>query len=164
VQTGSTVKKPGWYPNPYAGDETERYWDGHAWTWRARGVRWSAFWKRHRILGKLVRRVLWTLYTVLFVTSLLGDFFTYWDWGHVRTYATALVYLTAVVGLVLHTWDIRTLSPSFWKAFAFGFVGYLTAMTLSAPIVGEMFPWAVVTIDIPLYIALFRYAYRDWPE
>jgi len=161
VETGSKARKPGWYRNPLAGDEKLRYWDGRAWTFRTAGVRGSGFWKRHRIL---VKRVLWTLYTVLFVPPLLGAFFMYWDWGHVRTYVSALVYVTAIVALVLHTWDRRTLSPSFWKAFAFGFVGYLTAIGLSAPIEGEVFPWAVVTIDIPLYVALFRYAYRDWPE
>jgi Protein of unknown function (DUF2510) len=159
VEMGS-VAKPGWYPNPSDGKQL-RYWDGHRWTSRtADADESSSFWKRHRTF---VRRVLWTLYTVLFVFALLTASTT-WDWGNARPYVSALVYAAAVVALVLHTWDRRTLSTSFWKAFAFGFVGYLTALTLSTPVEGGMFPWSAVTLFIPLYVALFRYAYRTWPE
>ena len=158
METGSTAK-PGWYPNPSDGTKLH-YWDGYSWTSRTADIRESGFWKRHRIL----RRVLWTIYTVLLAAMLLGNFFMYWDWGVARTYVSALVYMTAAVALVLHTWDIRTLSTSFWKAVAFGFIGYLTGIFLSAPIEGEGVLWGMVTVLIPLYIALFRYAYRTWPE
>jgi hypothetical protein len=171
---------PGWYPDPW-GQHRGRFWDGADWTayvadeppgapppWapvapgqpaRTAAVRP----RRHHLAGRL----LWHLYAIPTTLALLASVAS-----EVQTLGAVgvfdlIVSAPSLVALYLHVWDKRVLSARFWKPYAFGMIAWdlvfnlLIAPPLSGQPLGlDYLPGAVVSL--PLYIALFRYAYRDW--
>jgi len=73
----------------------------------------------------------------------------------------------ALIALHLHVWDFKFLSATFWKPYAFAFLAWDLCYNLVLnPIqMGQGFkPVFLVlpAIASPLYVALFRYAFRSW--
>jgi len=69
--------------------------------------------------------------------------------------------------LHLHIWDKKALVASFWKPYVFIFYAWdLSFNILIEPVLsGKKFDpisFIVPLILLPFYIALFRYAFRQW--
>ena len=175
--------KPGWYPDPLRRHQL-RYWDGTRWTSDAADAgRWSldplppapltaggraessdSFWSRHHTA---VRRVLWSVYAIPLTVLSLGVILTSPP-INVLEVIDEILNIAALIVLYLHVWDRRTLPAAFWKVFAFGFMAWvLISVLVLFPAAGSPNddPWILIVplILLPLYIAQFRYAYRDWP-
>ena len=171
---------PGWYPDP-SGQHRGRFWNGSDWTayvvdepfgapppWapvapgrpaRAAAVRP----RRHHLAGRL----LWHLYaipsTLVLLASIVAEVQAM---GAVGVF-DLIVSAPSLVALYLHIWDKKVLSAAFWKPYAFGIVAWdlLFNLLIAPPLSGQRLgldylPGAVASL--PLYIAVFRYAYRDW--
>jgi len=160
---GVTVS-PGWYPDP-AGEKAYRYWDGATWTARAAQAHQVVKRRRRR---RWPRRVLWSLYaiplTVALVMSIAPEVR---EIGWLPATIDVIVSIPSLLGLYFHIWDRRTLGGSFWKPYAFFIIVWdvvgnlLVAPALSGDPVGGG-DVAGVLLFVPLYVALFLYAYRDW--
>jgi hypothetical protein len=115
-----------------------------------------------------LRRVLWNIYawpiTILLVALYYDTILQLGRLGIVDV----LISIPALVALHLHIWDKRVLSASFWKPYAFVLpVWDLALDLLLAPLVTEKNPGIIeqllgLCILVPLYVAVFRYAFRDW--
>ena len=121
---------------------------------------------------KIVRRVLWCIYawpiTLLLLSS---DFIEGYQYGVTCVVAFAvldfLISLPALAALHLHIWDRKLFNPTFWKIYTFGFYAWDLSFNLliEPAITGEKFdPARLIApiILIPFYVALFRYAFRQW--
>jgi len=171
VAHATSIPEPGWYPDPTARHQY-RYWGGEEWTAHCADdgqtcldslPGGSAAAKRPFPL----RRVLWCIYavplTAFGVVSFFGEVDSLGFVGVIDVLATAM----SLVVLQLHIWDKPVLQPSVWKAFAVGFIAWDLAFNLflEPAVSGTAFdPWALVApvVLIPLYVALFRYAFRSW--
>ena len=72
--------------------------------------------------------------------------------------------LPALIALHLHIWDVKLLSSGFWRPYAFIYFAWdvyynlvLNPMQFSKPVL-----MVLPLIALPLYIALCRYAFRNW--
>ena len=70
----------------------------------------------------------------------------------------------ALIALHLHIWDVKFLSSGFWKPYAIIYVAWdiyynmvINPMRLSVAVL-----LVVPLIALPLYVALWRYAFRHW--
>jgi hypothetical protein len=124
---------------------------------------------------KIARRILWNIYawpiTLLLVAgsflpgqNLNGNHiilaFVVLDW---------LISLPSLAAMHLHIWDKKLLNPSLWKIYTFVFYAWdlIYNLLIQPTITGEKFNKfsliGLVTL-IPLYVAVFRYAFRKWNE
>jgi general stress protein CsbA len=122
---------------------------------------------------KIVRRILWSIYAWPITLLLLGaSFFAgYHHSGTIITFAVLdfLISFPSIVAMHLHIWDKRLLNPTFWKTYTFVFYAWDLSFNLliQPTITGEKFdPYSLIVpiILIPFYVALFRYAFRQWNE
>jgi hypothetical protein len=114
---------------------------------------------------RILRRVLWCIYAwpvtlLALVPSSSSHHILFWT-------VDLLVSIPALVALHLHIWDKRILTPSVWKAYAFIFVACDLAYNLvlePAASHQRLDATAIVggVILLPLYVAVFRYAFRRW--
>ena len=163
ASVGVTVS-PGWYPDP-AGEKAYRYWDGAAWTARTAHAHQVVKRRRRR---RWPRRLLWSLYaiplTLATVTSIVPEASAI---GWLPATVDVVVSIPSLLGLYFHIWDRRTLSGRFWKPYAFFIVAWdVVGNLIVAPLLsgrpagaGDV---AGALFFVPLYVALFLYAYRDW--
>ncbi len=115
----------------------------------------------------ILRQVVWNLYgwpltLMLLVSSGLAAL----DLG-LLAIADAVLSIPSLVALHLHIWDKRILPSVVWKVYAFVFLAWqlLYGFFLEPAAAGEPFQAAdliVPLVMIPLLVAVFRYAFRDW--
>lgn len=115
-----------------------------------------------------MRRVLWNIYawpiTLFLVAVIVG--------GLVRRLDPLMaldsaISLPSLIALHLHIWDKKFLSARFWKLYAFVFLlwDWLFELLLKPMLSGAPFSpafLATLVILLPLYISVFRYAFRRW--
>jgi hypothetical protein len=111
-----------------------------------------------------MRRILWNIYAwPITVLMLLGMFF---ELRTLKVPAAVDVLLTvpALIALHMHVWGVRFLSGGFWKPFAFVYLAWdlYFNLVLDFMRLGEARFLIVLFFSLPLYVALFRYAFRDW--
>ncbi len=77
------------------------------------------------------------------------------------------ISVPSLVALHLHIWDKRFLPRTFWKAYAFilllwdwGFELLLKPLLLKTPF-SPLLLFHLILL-IPLYVSVFRYAFRNW--
>ncbi len=117
-----------------------------------------------------MRRVFWNLYawpiTLLLVSvsvlTLVSRFNT-------LSLLDGAITLPGLVALHCHIWDTRFLPGKFWRAYAFIFTLWdlLFNLVLEPWHSGERFKPVTLVVPIfllPLYIGIFRYAFRKWDQ
>jgi hypothetical protein len=118
--------------------------------------------------GDDMRRVIWNIYawpiTLFLVTVVAVGVVNKFDLLMILDLA---ISLPSLIALHLHIWDKRFLSPMFWKVYAFIFLlwDWLFELLLKPMLSGAPFSpllLATLVILLPLYISVFRYAFRDW--
>jgi hypothetical protein len=118
-------------------------------------------------MPKAVRRTLWMLYAAPF--SLLVVVATVMELNKRELWSAVdmVVSFPSWVALHLHIWDKRFLSAMFWRPYAFGAVIWDVIYNVYIDHPKEpqsRWIYLVILIFIPLYIALFRYAFRQWDD
>jgi len=76
--------------------------------------------------------------------------------------------IPALIALHLHVWDVRILSSTFWKPYAFAYC----AWDLYYNLVDPVHLWGgfklrlliLPVVALPMYVAVIRYAFREWSE
>ncbi len=111
-----------------------------------------------------MRRVLWDIYVwPITVLMLLGIFF---ELRTLRVLAAVDILLTlpALVALHMHVRGVRFLSARFWRPFAFVYLAWdiYFNLVLDFMRLGEARFLIVPVFSFPLYVAIFRYAFRHW--
>lgn len=172
-----TSPQPGWHPDPF-GRHQLRYWDGQAWSAHVSDDGTSSTdWPSppsvvplplevdpHRLT---LRRGLWLLYAVPMTGLLLSTVvLTVWK-PSPSTIVDVILSGPSLLALYLHIWDERRLSGVVWKSYAILFLGwelfgwlYLEPMESGRPFgTGSLIMIAAL---FPLYIAVLRYAFRNW--
>lgn len=115
----------------------------------------------------LLRQIVWNLYAwPLTLMLLVSSGFAVLDLGLVAI-ADAVLSIPSLIALHLHIWDKRIPPSIVWKVYAFAFLAWqlLYGFFLEPAVAGEPFQAADLTIPlfmIPLLVALFRYAFRNW--
>jgi hypothetical protein len=122
---------------------------------------------------KIIRRILWMLYAVPITLLIVpSDFMWMYQYGPAMfPFATLdfLMSFPSLVAIQLHIWDKQLFAPVFWKVYAFVFIGWdFTFNIFIAPaLTHEPFDPANLVyagLCVPLYVAVFRYAFRKWEE
>ena len=116
-----------------------------------------------------MRRIIWNIYAwPISVLVLLGFLF---ELSTLRALCALDVVLSipALVGLHLHVWDVKFLSSAFWRPYAFAFCAWdLSFNLVLSPLRshGGFQPALLMlpAIALPLYVAVFSYAFRPWVE
>jgi hypothetical protein len=121
---------------------------------------------------KIMRRILWNIYAWPVTLMLLsGDFLAGYHYRgtYIVTFSVIdfLISFPSVVAMHLHIWDKKLFNPSFWKTYAFAYCAWDFSFNLliEPTITGEKFaPSNLIGLIIllPFYVALFRYAFRQW--
>ncbi|RJQ54174.1 MAG: hypothetical protein C4521_04795 [Actinobacteria bacterium] len=117
----------------------------------------------------VVRRVLWSLYAwPVTLEILVSSAFSTVELGLIAA-VDVLLTVPSLVALHMHIWDRRTFPAAVWKIYAFTFLAWQLAygFFLEPAAAGEPFdPLSLVTafVTVPLFVALFRYAFRAWDE
>src|SRR3974390_2017423 len=111
-----------------------------------------------------MRRTLWNIYAwPISVLIPLGFLLELSKPGplSVADFALSIPALTA---LHLHIWDVKFLSPAFWKSYAFVYFTWDVYYNLAINPMRLATPALLVApvVALPLYVALFRYAFRSW--
>ena len=123
--------------------------------------------KTHSIVG----RVFWMLYACpLMLLFLACEAFAIWEYGPKVAPWSGLDFVISLPGLValfLHIWDTKLFVQPFWKIYSFVIVAWdlLFNLFIQPVITGEpLEPGAAIgfIIFLPLYVAIFRYAFRNW--
>ena len=115
-----------------------------------------------------MRRTLWNIYAwPISVLILLGFLFELSTLKPLSAVDMAMS-IPALMSLHFHVWDVKFLSGTFWKPYAFGFCAWDLYYNLVDPlqIRGGFKPAPVILqiVALPLYVAVFRYAFREWSE
>ncbi len=116
-----------------------------------------------------MRRTLWNLYAwPITVLILLGFLFELSTLKALSALDVALS-LPAISALHLHIWEVKVVSSAFWKLYAFGFCAWdlyynlmLSPLETRAGFKPELLVLPVMAL--PLYVAVFGYAFRRWSE
>ena len=111
-----------------------------------------------------MRRILWSIYawpiTVLILLGFLLELRT------LKVLAAVDIVLTipALLALHMHVRDVRFLSAGLWRPFAFVYLAWdlYFNLVLDFMRLGEARFLIVPAFSLPLYVALLRYAFRDW--
>jgi hypothetical protein len=111
-----------------------------------------------------MRRVLWNIYAWPISVLILLGFLS--ELSMLRTLSAVdfALSIPALTALHLHVWDARFLSSAFWKPYAFIYITWdvyynmaINPMHFSKPVL-----LVLPVVALPLYVALFRYAFRSW--
>jgi len=122
---------------------------------------------------KIIRRILWMFYACPITLLLLpSDFIAIYQHGPAMFPFATLDFLfsfPSLVAIYLHIWDKQLFVPAFWKIYAFVFIAWDFSFNLliEPALTGEKLSWLSLigaTILLPLYIAVFRYAFRKWKD
>jgi hypothetical protein len=111
-----------------------------------------------------MRRLLWSIYAwPITVLILLGILFELCSLKFLPAVDIVLT-IPALLALRMHVRDVRFLSPGLWKAFAFVYLAWDLYFNLILDVahLGAARFLVVSLFALPLYVALFRYAFRDW--
>ena len=114
-----------------------------------------------------MRRVLWCLYAVpITVLLVAAEASAIHDTGALGA-IDLLVSLPSLVTLYLYIFDRRVLTALAWRSYAIGFIAWevLYNLWLVPSITGAPFRavyFIAAALLLPLYVALFRYAFQDW--
>lgn len=78
-----------------------------------------------------------------------------------------LICLPGLVAMHLHIWDTQLFVPAFWKVYAFVYVlwDFGFNILIEPAITHERFDPVLLVFSViclPLYISVFRYAFRRW--
>jgi hypothetical protein len=111
-----------------------------------------------------MRRVLWSIYAwpiaVLILLGILLELYTF------KVLAAVDIVLTipALIALHMHVREARFLSAGFWRPFAIVYLAWDVYFNLVLDFMhlGAARLVIVPVFSLPLYVALFRYAFRDW--
>ena len=94
---------------------------------------------------------------------LLGIFF---ELRTLKVLAAVDILLTipALIALHMHVRNVRFLSAGFWRPFAFVYLAWdlYFNLVLDFMRLGEARFVIMPVFSLPLYVALFCYAFRDW--
>lgn len=115
-----------------------------------------------------MRRTLWNIYAwPISVLILLGFLLELSTLKPLSALDVALS-IPALIALHFHIWDVKFFSGTFWKQYAFVFCAWDLYYNLADPsqIRGGFKPALVILqiVAVPLYVAVFRYAFREWSE
>ena len=122
---------------------------------------------------KIIRRVLWNLYAVPITLLILpSDFIEIYTKGPAMfPFATLdfLISFPSLVAIQLHIWDKQLFVPALWKVYAFVFIlwDFAFNIIIEPALTHETFdPSNLIFagLCVPLYVAVFRYAFRKWQE
>jgi hypothetical protein len=115
-----------------------------------------------------MRRILWNIYAwPISVLILLGCLLELSKLKALPTLDVAMS-IPALIALHLHVWDVKFLSSTFWRPYAFVYFAWdlcynivLNPMQIGG---GGFTPGLLVlpVIALPLYVAVFSYAFRNW--
>lgn len=120
---------------------------------------------------QILRRIIWNFYAIPITLLLLpSDFMMIYQYGPgMFPIATldCLISLPSLAAMYLHIWDTQLFVPAFWKIYAFVYItwDFLFNLLIEPAITGEKLGWAALmgaVMTIPLYVAVFRYAFRKW--
>ena len=116
----------------------------------------------------LMRRTLWNIYAwPISILILLGFLFELSTLKPLSALDVALS-IPALIALHLHVWDVKFLSSTFWKPYAFAYCAWDLYYNFMDParIKGGFQSRFVILqlVALPLYVAVFRYAFREWSE
>jgi hypothetical protein len=112
----------------------------------------------------IMRRVLWNIYVwPITLLILLGIFFELYTL-RIPAVVDAVLTIPALIALHMYIRDFKCLSASFWRLFAFGYFAWDVYFNLVIDFMrlGNARFLIVPVFSLPLYLALFRYAFRDW--
>ena len=114
-----------------------------------------------------MRRITWNIYAWPITLILIIVLLPVADRIGLLLTLDLVMSLPAIFALHFHIWDKRVWPSTFWKPYAFAFIAWelLYNMVLVPMDTGEAFDptqFIVPMILLPLYIALFRYAFRKW--
>ena len=123
----------------------------------------------HFLLGQDMRRIFWNIYAWPITLLLVATFLPTKNGMGLLSILNVVVSIPSLVALHLHIWDKRIGSVGFWRPYAFMFILWeLVYNLVLEPLEseGQFDPIFLVApvILLPLYIALFRYAFRKWTE
>jgi hypothetical protein len=115
-----------------------------------------------------MRRILWNTYAWPITVFVLLGFLL--ELGKVKMLPALDVAFSipALLALHLHVWDVKLLSSTFWRFYAFAYFAWdlyynlvLNPMQMGG---GGFKPELLIlpAIALPLYVAIFRYAFRNW--
>lgn len=121
---------------------------------------------------KIVRRILWNLYAVPMTLLLLVVEATV-PFQYANPFVipfTVLDFCISLPGLIamhLHIWDKQLFHPAVWKIYAFVMLAWDLSFNIfiEPRITNEPFALSSMIgmcVLIPLYFAVFRYAFRHW--
>jgi hypothetical protein len=139
-------------------DDSGRY-GNRRWSWPTMETR------------KIIRRILWMMYACpIALLVLLTDVSGVSQRGFtVLPYVTLdfLLSFLSIVAIFLHIWDAKLFVQTFWKIYAFVFLVWdlLYNLFLHPAVAGENLGSSDLfgaVIVLPLYVAIFRYAFRNW--
>jgi hypothetical protein len=116
-----------------------------------------------------MRRTLWNIYAWPITLLLVIILFPLGDRDRLLSSLDLLMSLPSLIALHLHIWDKKIWPNQFWKLYAFGFIVWelLYNLILEPMDTGKPFdPVLFIALVFlrPLYVALFRYAFRNWDE
>jgi hypothetical protein len=114
-----------------------------------------------------MRRGMWNFYawpvTLLFALTVVLEL------ARIELLPTlnVIISIPALVALHLHIRNKRFLSTTFWRLYAFAFVAWelLYHLLLEPMYFGNSLSTVIIitlVILLPLYVGLFKYAFRDW--
>ena len=118
--------------------------------------------------GDDMRRIIWNIYawpiTLFLIIVSAAGLVSRFDLLMVLDLA---ISLPSLVALHLHIWDRRFLPATLWKVYAFIFFlwDWLFELLLKPILWSKPFDASLLVfllILLPLYIGVFRYAYRNW--
>lgn len=122
---------------------------------------------------KIVRRILWNIYawpiTLLLVAGSLVPGQNPTGNHIILTFSVLdlFISLPSLAAMHLHIWDKKLLNPLVWKTYTFVFYGWdlIYNLLIQPSLTGEKFNKVSLIgliVLIPLYVAVFRYAFRKW--
>jgi hypothetical protein len=111
-----------------------------------------------------MRRILWNIYAWPISVLILLGFLSELSMLRALSALDVALSLPALIALHLHVWDVKFLSSAFWKPYAVVYVTWdvyfnlvINPMRLGKPVL-----LVLPVVALPLYVALFRYAFRSW--
>jgi hypothetical protein len=117
-------------------------------------------------MKRIARIILWNVYAWPITIILLVAFAMSWHESPVRIMLVFLLFMPALIVLHLNVWDKEVGTPTSRKAYAFTFLTCILFFFIvlplfrSKPLNHEIFLGLLILL--PLFIAVFSYAFRNW--